>query len=121
MPTPPISSVANADSLAERTALEAVANAQFIDQSAIAIENAIAQGKYWVVLTTFENCNILNLQNYYKGLGYCVIYPDRLNPNVNPWNPAELFGQDYFDYWNHGGWPPNMGNPVRIRLEWQIP
>lgn len=121
MPTPPNSTTANADSLAERTALESAANSQFISQAAQAIDNATAQGLYRVVLTTFKNCNILDLQTYFIGLGYEVDYPDLLNPNLSPFNPAELFGQDWDNFWNRGGQFPHLNNPVRMRLEWKLP
>lgn len=121
MPTPPNSTTANADSLAEKTALQTAANNQFIDQAGQAIANAIDQGMYWVVLTTFQNCNILNLQTYFIGLGYEVSYPDLLNPNVSPWNPAELFGESWDDFWNKGRHFPHLDNPVRMKLIWKIP
>lgn len=122
MPTPPNQVTANAESLAAKTALQAAANAEFISQAADAIANATSQGLYWVVLTTFENCNILNLQTYFLGLGYHVFYPDLLNPNLSPCNPAELFGECWNDYWNRGRHFPHLGkDPVRIKLEWKIP
>lgn len=121
MSTPPNSSTANADSLAQLTALQAAANALFIDQANTAIENAINEGKYWIVLTSFQNCNLLDLQTYFVGLGYQVQYPDMLNPNLTPQNPAQLFGQDLVDFWDNGGQVQHLSNPLRIKLLWQIP
>lgn len=117
----PNSVASNAASLAQKTALQAAANAQFISQTEIAIANAIDQGLYWVVLTTFEHCKILDLQTYYLSLGYHVWYPDLLNPNLNPWNPSELFGDCWVDYWNRGRHFPHLENPVRIKLTWKKP
>lgn len=121
MPTPPNASAANADSLTDLTALQAAANAEFIDQAGTAIDNAISQGLYHVVLTTFQNCNILDLQTYFIGLGYEVSYPDELNPSLSPFNPAELFGEDWDDFWNRGAHFPHLSNPVRIKLIWKLP
>lgn len=121
MPTPPDSSTAKAESLAAKTALQTAANNEFIDQATQAIANATSQGLYWVVLTTFLNCNIQNLQTYFIGLGYEVEYIDARNPNLSPFNPAELFGEDWNEYWNRGGLPPHLTNPVRIKLIWKLP
>lgn len=121
MSTPPNSTTANAESLAAKTALQTAANSEFIDQANYAIENATAQGLYRVVLTTFLNCNVLDLQTYFIGLGYQVDYPDLLNPNLSPYNPAELFGECWNNYWSGGGMAAHLNNPVRIRLEWKIP
>jgi len=120
MPTPPNASSANADSLTDKTALKAAANSQFIDQAGQAILAAEAEGRYFVVLTTFKDCDILGLQTYFIGLGYAVSYPDLLNPNLSPFNPAELFGADWNNYWNRNSNFPHLKNPVRIKLDWSL-
>jgi hypothetical protein len=119
MSTPPSASVAHALSTYDRQMLEAKANNSFMNQAGEAILNAIDQGLFWVVLTTFESCEVTFLQLFFEGLGFRVTYPDGLNPNLNPYNPAQLFGWALVNYWARNG-AEKKRNPVRLRLEWVI-
>lgn len=122
MPVPPNAATANATSVADRTALQAAANANFISDSALAIANATSQGLFSVTLTTNENCNIVTLQTYFIGLGYQVAYPDRWNQDPQWWwGPAGLFGFWWDQYWLRDGIPPWARNPVRMKIIWAIP
>jgi hypothetical protein len=120
-PNPPTAETAHADSKADRMALETTANAQFIAQATEAIANATTNGLFSVTLTTFMNCNIVELQNYFISLGYQVAYPDRWNNYPSWWwGPAELFGFWWYDYWLRNGTPPFLYNPVRMKIIWVI-
>ena len=121
MSLPPNGSSANSNSNSNITALQAVANAQFIIQSAQAIQNAINQGLFFVVVTTFQNCNLTNLINYYHGLGYQVVLPDVHYQNGYDETPYSFYGQDYYA-WLTGSYVfSQLVNPVRIRLGWTLP
>jgi hypothetical protein len=121
MATPPSAITANANSTTDINALQAVANNQFISQSAQAINNAIAQGLFFVVLTTFKNCNIVDLINYYHGIGYQVILPDVHYQNAYDEAPYSFFGVDYYQWLTNSYVFGQLQNPVRIRLQWNTP
>jgi len=121
MATPPIANTANANSNTNITALQAVANNQFISQSAQAINNAIAQGLLFVTLKTFLNCNLTNLINYYHGIGYNVALPDVHFLNGPDETPYNLYGPDYYQ-WLVGGYvEAQLRNPTRLRIMWNLP
>lgn len=121
MATPPSAITANTNSTADITVLQAVANTQFISQSAQAINNAIDQGLFFVVLTTFLNCNIVNLFNYYRGLGYQVILPDVHYQVAGDNAPYSFYGVDYYHWLTHSYILGQLQNPTRLRLEWNLP
>lgn len=120
--TPPNASLALTETETDRTALEAAANQQFIDQATVAIEQAISNGQVVAYLTTFENCNLMMLGTYFQNLGYSIILPDYFP--LNGGQPAELFGPSYVAYWEnqllylHGR---RLRNPTRIGFSWAIP
>lgn len=117
MATPISATTANTNSNANKAALQVSADASFLDQASQAINNAVSLGKFFVVLTSFENCNLIYLQNYFIGLGYRVSYPDPHNPNQII-GPAQLFGNALVSFFENGGTPTPLKNPVRIRLDW---
>lgn len=121
MPTTPTASAAQASSLASLTTLQTAADNTFIADANAQIATANTLGKYFITLTTTIYCNIVNIQNYFRNLGYNVIYLDMPNPNLNPFNPAELFGAYYFAYWQGSGVPFGVHNPQRIMLTWNPP
>lgn len=119
---PPSSSEALAASNASQLSLQAYADSVFISETADAIANAVAQGLFSVVLTTFQDCSISNIQAYLLHLGYTISYPDFGNPNLSPNNPAQLFGQAYVDFWANNKIinQPSI-NPARMKIEWAVP
>ena len=120
MATPPLASDAQAATIAARIILQAQADGQFLSQAAQAITNAEDQGVYFVVLTTFENCNIRTLQAYLQSLGYVISYPEFQNPNLSPWNPAQLFGWAWDNYWNNNEVVDQpIRNPARMKMSWK--
>ena len=121
MATPPNANTANANSNTQIIALQAVANNQFISQSTQAIANAIAQGLQFVVLTTFTNCNLTNLLNYYHGLGYQVVLPDVHYQNSYDNAPYSFYGVDYYDWLTNNYIFGELRNPVRMRIMWNLP
>jgi hypothetical protein len=121
MPLPPSGSSANSISNSNITALSAVANVQFITQSAQAIQSALDQGLFFCVLTTFLNCNLRNLVNYYNGLGYQIIFPDVHYLYGYDQTPYSFWGEDYYSYLTMQYSASQLANPVRIRITWQLP
>lgn len=117
MALPPNSTTAYANSLASLTTIQTAADDLFISDAAEAIAQANALGKYFVVLTTTKDCNILAIQTYFTGLGYHLFYLDLPNPSLAH-QPAELFGQFWFCYWSNNCVPPYVRNPQRIRISW---
>lgn len=115
MATPPNRDTANTDALADLAALQAAANANFIDQAGQAIDNAVALGQIQVFLTTFENVDIETIHNYFLGLGYIVGFPDAFTLRGQP---AELFGESLEEFWDRNSLPPMLTNPTRILLDW---
>jgi hypothetical protein len=121
MATPPSAITANTNSTSDITALQAIANTQFISQSAQAINNAIAQGLYFVTLTTFLNCNLTNLINYYHGLGYQITLPDVHFLNGPDNTPYSLWGPDYYEWLTGNFALAQLQNPTRLRILWNLP
>jgi hypothetical protein len=118
--TPPSAIDAQAASALAKLMLQMEADTQFISQAAQAITNAENQGTFFVVLTTFENCNIMYLQNYLISLGYTISYPQFGNPNISPFNPAQLFGWAWNNYWNNNEIVNQpYRNPVRMKIVWK--
>jgi hypothetical protein len=121
MATPPNAATALANSQSALNTIQTAADTNFISDAAIAIAQATAQGKYFVVLTTNLGCNIVNLQTYFEGLNYSVFFLDLPNPNVSPMSPASLFGEFWFQWWATGGLPVRVHNPWRLRISWNPP
>lgn len=78
MPSPISGSAANSNFSHNKTALQAIANMRFISDSVAPINNAIALGKSYVNLLTYEHCELSNLMYYYIGLGYQIGFPNVL-------------------------------------------
>jgi hypothetical protein len=121
MPLPPSAIGANTNTINDIQRLQAIANNQFIYQSYQAINNAVAQGLFFVVLTTFLNCNLVNLINYFRALGYTVILPDVHYQNAGDNAPYSFYGVDYYQWLTNSYIFGQLQNPVRLRLEWLHP
>lgn len=121
MALPPSGPTANANSNSDITALQAIANIQFISQSAQAIDNAIAQGLFFVTLTTFKNCSLVNLMNYYQGLGYQLAFPDLHRQVAGENAPFSCWGVDYYQWLSNSLVNQQVQNPVRMRIQWPLP
>lgn len=121
MPIPPSAINANASSTAEILELQAIANVQFIEQSGQAMANAISQGLLFVTLTTFLNCNLTNLMNYYHGLGYQIALPDVHFLNGPDNTPYSLYGPDYYQWLTCNFALRQLQNPTRLRIMWTLP
>lgn len=119
MATPPTRNTANTDTAIDLAALQLAANNYFIDQATLAITQAIATGKYVAYLTSFENCDITSLVNYFIGLGYNVSFPDMFKITGTQGQAAELFGPSWNNFWVNGGLPATFTNPTRIAISWQ--
>lgn len=118
---PPSAINANAKATQDISNLQSVANNQFIYQATPAINNAVAMGLYFVVLTTFENCNLVNLINYFRALGYTVILPDVHYQSAGDNAPYSFYGVDYYQWLTNSYIFGQLQNPVRLRLEWLTP
>jgi hypothetical protein len=118
--TPPVqASVANSSTATDLAALQAAANQAFINDAAVAIQQAIANGHYICYLVTTKYCDTPSLLNYFVSLGYQVQFPDA--PNFYNGQPAELFGEAYVAYWTYNLAPQGIPNPTRIGLSWATP
>ena len=109
----PFATTANANSAANLATLQMAAFDEFMFYATDAIENAELQGKKFVVLTTFQYCNIENIQTFFISLGYAISYPDEINPDNPLYEPYE-------DYGVNGIPLPRLINPVRMKLDWTI-
>lgn len=113
----PDKNTANAETLADLAVLQDAANAKFILLVTDLINDAISKGSYQVSVNSFEYCDLDYLTKYFANLGYAVAFPDSLSFNGQP---AQLFGQAWFDYWRIVGAPPGIKNPARIIISWLI-
>lgn len=118
MATPPNKATANTDANTALTAIQTAADQSFIDDATLAINAAIAQGKFEVTLTTGPDCNTTIVHDTLTNLGYTVTYPGQnmLSGSRQP-QPAELFGEAWEEFWQNGI-PPAKG-PVRLTIFWE--
>lgn len=112
-------STAITDSDAAILALVTADNAKFIADVDQQILDAIDLGKYEVSATTFGYVNPHDIYTYYLNLGYMVTFPDLIEGQA--FQPADLFGQFWIDYWNHTLLPRCAKNPVRMLVFWPSP
>lgn len=111
----PNKDAANAATLADLLALNAAADAKFILLATDLINDAILRGVYFVSINSFEYCDLVVLAKHFSDLGYAVAFPDSIHYRCQP---AQLFGQAWFDYWRTNGVPPEIKNPARIIISW---
>lgn len=123
MATPPSRNTANTNATAAKATLQSDADSRFISDAGDAILSAISFGKLSVTLSTFDNCDLQALHDYFVGLGYAVSYPGlAMLPGSQPafLQPAELFGIFWAEFWA-GNNVPHLHNPVRLTLSWRTP
>ncbi len=113
----PARSVAQSETDTTYDAIVAAANAQFIAEVEVLINQAIEQGKYNLHLTTPPNVDPMYVNTYFFNLGYTISFPDALTINGQP---AQLFGELYEQWWNNGG-IPKIQSPTRVIINWQNP
>jgi len=100
--------------------LTAAANARFIAAADIQIQEAIAQGKFFISAYTTENINPQTVFQHYTDLGYNVSFPDY--PVNLALQPAELFGAFWVNFWSNGGFiPALLKKPYRFLIIWKMP
>jgi hypothetical protein len=110
------SNVARAEQNVVKTALTAADNALFIADADRQILAAIALGKADISMTTFGHVNPHDIWKYYANLGYNINFPDLIQGQA--FQPVDLFGEFWINYWNHTLLPPFSKNPVRIVINW---
>lgn len=111
-------SQAESDSTTEHDTLVAAANARFIADADVQIQEAIAQGKFWINCTTFEaDLDPKAVFDYYAGLGYSVAFPDYSHHDLSQ-QPAQLFGAFWTNFWNNELVPKCLKVPLRIVIGW---
>lgn len=111
-------SQAESESTTEHDALVAAANQRFIDDADAQIQEAIAQGKFFVNCTTFDaNIDPKAIFDYYAALGYGVSFPDYSHHDLSQ-QPAQLFGAFWSNFWNNELVPAGMKLPLRIVIGW---
>jgi len=113
-------SAANAAADAALLVIQTAANAEFIANADAAINEAVAQGKYKVYLSSVKNMNFPDVFTHYRDLGYVLGPTARMSSRCNP---AALFGQFWVDYWNNvwnmSGLDDN-GLPYQIVISWNL-
>lgn len=115
---PPNAETASTESQANNTTIQNAANANFISDATIAIQNAIALGDTSVNLNVPPLANIFYLQTYFQGLGYTFDIPNTIGST--PPGPAALFGEEWFAFWNGGFIGQSM--PSRfVNISWLTP
>lgn len=112
----PSKAASNAASTTDLAALQADANARFIADANVLIDEATAQGKFFVYMTSFQYVDLEYINTYFFNLGYRVSFPDA---NLTHGQPAELFGEFWDQFWQHNGVPPHLKNPTRVGLNWR--
>ena len=116
--TLPTDSEANASSMAQNAEVIATANAAFIADTTVLINNAISFGEYFVQPIIGANVDIPTVTTYFENVGYTVLYPI---PPVYPPNPAFVPG--FPEVLPPGYVPPNqpyVPGPIRMQISWQI-
>lgn len=124
MATPPNRNTANTNAQTAKDAITLAADNQFISDAGDAILAAIAQGKFMVTLHTAKGVDVPTVHDYLTNLGYQVAYPG-LGMKAGPqpfqpsgvFQPADLFGQLWIDFWN--GNVPRLDNPLRMTISWR--
>lgn len=101
-----------------RAALVAADNAIFIADVDKQILDYIALGKKEISATTFGYVHIKDIYNYYTALGYHVDFPDLRQGHK--FQPADLFGQFWIEFWNHTLIPHHPRNPTRVLINWHL-
>lgn len=118
MATPPNRNTANTNATTNQATIVGAADQAFIDGATAAILDAISLGLFQVTLTTFDNCDLKTLHDYFVGLGYVVSYPGlNMLPGSMPAQPAELFGIAWDQFWMN--FSPSIKNPARVTISWQ--
>lgn len=116
MPLNPASTTDQAAKIA-KAAEEAAANSRFLDLLAPLVDTAAANGDMQVVVHTFVPMDLQAVATTLRDLGYKVSFIDSLRLNFNP---SELFGELWDNYWYNGGYiPRDVKNPTRIKIGWE--
>jgi hypothetical protein len=108
-------SAALAAQKAQKAALTAADNALFIADADKQIRAAIALDVSFVSATTFGDVNPHDIYKYYTNLGYDVDFPDLIQGQR--FQPADLFGEFWLEYWNHTLLPNFPKGPIRIVIK----
>jgi hypothetical protein len=105
-------SAALAAQKAIKAALAVADNALFIADADRQILAAIALDKKFISITTFGEVNPHYIYKYYTNLGYDVDFPDLIQGQK--FQPADLFGEFWLEYWEHTLLPSFHKGPIRI-------
>lgn len=117
---------ANAQSQAALNARLTAGDQAFIANVDAQIQTAIKLGYFQITALTNLNVSLINVYNYYSGLGYNVAFPDYANQNgamlpsiIN--QPSNFFGYNWVQYWLNAITLYNIQNPARMTIYWQSP
>ena len=110
---------AQIDSEAAQNAIYAAANAKFIIDADIQIQQSIAQGLYFVHCKTSDNVNPTDLYAYYTNLGYEFHFPDFAR-NSKPSAPPSTDTGFWVSAWiNTGLTKQKLEHPYRFIISWR--
>lgn len=111
---------AQIDANAAQAAIWAAANAKFIIEADLQIQQAIAQGLYFVNCTTSEDVNPTDLFAYYTNLGYLFQFPGYPKHSQPTAPPDEFRDGFYVSAWlNTGLTRTKLEKPYRFLIIWK--
>lgn len=110
---------AQTDAEAALAAIYAAANAKFIADADIQIQQAIAQGLLFVNCTTSDDVNPSDIFTYYTQLGYHVEFPD-FAKNSTPTAPPDSDSGFWVSSWINSGFSrTQLKKPYRFLIIWK--
>lgn len=112
-------SQAQIDAETALAAIYAVANAKFIVEADAQIQQAIAQGKFFVNCVSSDDINPADLFTYYTQLGYQVQFPG-YPPGSQPTSPPDEQPGFWVSSWlNTGLTRTKLEKPYRLLITWR--
>ena len=110
---------AQTDAEVAQAAIHAAANAKFIVEADIQIQQAIAQGLFFVNCTTSDDVNVADLFAYYTNLGYQFQFPG-FGKYAQPTAPPESYSGFWVSSWVNTGYNKNkLEKPYRFLIIWK--
>lgn len=111
---------AQIDAEAAQDAIWAAANAKFIAEADIQIQQAIAQGLFFVNCQTSDDVNPTDLFTYYTQLGYQFQFPGYSKYSQPTAPPDEFRDGFYVSAWlNTGLTRQKLEKPYRFLIIWK--
>jgi hypothetical protein len=110
-------SQANSESQTAHDTILSEENQLFITTADGLIQQAIAQGKFQIDCVAQKEVGPHDIAAYYINLGYGVAFPEYNKNHV--FQPVNLFGEAWQQYWLNGLMPKPFHKPFRIIISWK--